>query len=212
MKRRLNILCLLICVAVVASIINYLRMEGDDAVWGAQKSRGMLEEGYPRNDVFLFLSPDTIGYYSDSVYNVATGTWLPLQYRQVVVQTDEHPVSIWVNLGIWFSVPLIALSVLIQIITFIKLIRAINKSVIFEWSNVVKLRTIGVSMLISFALFALFAYLHTYSMAPIEIQGYTVTGEDIWQFMWLIPGLSVLLVAEIFAIGLRMKEEQELTI
>lgn len=46
----------------------------------------------------------------------------------------------------------------------------------------------------------------------VEISGYEITSEGMIEFPALINALIAFLAAEVFAIGLRLKEEQEFTI
>ena len=45
-----------------------------------------------------------------------------------------------------------------------------------------------------------------------SVTGYSLSMADMVHITSLVLGLSALIVAEVFAIGLRMKEEQDLTI
>lgn len=89
----------------------------------------------------------------------------------------------------------------------------INHGVIFDWVNVRRLNRIGKFLLISFALsqaYMLMAYFTANRL--IQLEGYRLNFWGNFESMDLILGLIALLVARIFAIGLQMKEEQELTI
>lgn len=217
MKKKLNIICILIFIAIGAFLADSLQSVWSDMAWSFKKgwddAGKSTEYDFTTDKVHLGLRPATIGYYSDSVYNVANEQWLPLQYREVFVQTEKEVYSGWlftVNTLLAFT---FIIASLVQLFTFVNLIRAINKSIIFAWSNVVKLRTIGVSMLIAFASNVLFSYFDEHAaMQSIDIPGYTLHTPNTWDPTWLIMGLSILLIAEIFAMGLRLQEDQDLTI
>ena len=99
------------------------------------------------------------------------------------------------------------------IIQFYKLINAINHEVIFDWMNVRRLNRIGRNLLISFVMTQTYMLMNYWTATRLfELEGYE---HNLWcdfQSMTLIMGLIALLVGRIFAIGLQMKEEQELTI
>lgn len=98
-------------------------------------------------------------------------------------------------------------------IYFIRLIRNINRSQIFEWANVRNLKRLGIAFIVLFAVNAIFGFLNYHSiLQQVKIQGYEIDWSSALQTSNLVIGLASLLVAEIFAIGLRLKEEQELTI
>jgi hypothetical protein len=99
------------------------------------------------------------------------------------------------------------------IVLFIRLIVAINKSDIFSWKNVRRLRRLGTLLLASFAfqLFSTLLNLH-YLEKVFAMEGYSISYTDMVSAEPLLFGLSALIVAEIFAIGLRLQEEQELTV
>ena len=99
------------------------------------------------------------------------------------------------------------------IIQFYKLINAINHEVIFDWLNVRRLNRIGRNLLISFVLTQAYVLMNYWaSIRLFELEGYEHNIGCDFQSMTLIMGLIALLVGRIFAIGLQMKEEQELTI
>ena len=99
------------------------------------------------------------------------------------------------------------------IIQFYKLINAINHEVIFDWMNVRRLNRIGRNLLISFILTQAYMITNYWEATRLfELEGYEHNFWCDFQPMTLIMGLIALLVGRIFAIGLQMKEEQELTI
>ena len=99
------------------------------------------------------------------------------------------------------------------IVQFYKLINAINHEVIFDWMNVRRLNRIGRNLLISFMLSQAYMITNYWEATRLfELEGYEHNFWCDFQPMTLIMGLIALLVGRIFAIGLQMKEEQELTI
>ena len=109
---------------------------------------------------------------------------------------------------------MIGLFFIVKAITqFYKLINAINHEVIFDWVNVRRLNCIGRNLLISFVLTQAYMLMNYWAAARLfELEGYEHNFWCDFQSMTLIMGLIALLVGRIFAIGLKMKEEQELTI
>ena len=89
---------------------------------------------------------------------------------------------------------------------------AINKSDIFNWKNVRRLRWLGVALLLNFISEAVPALMNDYELSSVfSLSGYSME-TSIDSVMLVILGLVSLIVGEVFAIGLKMKEEQDLTI
>ena len=71
----------------------------------------------------------------------------------------------------------------------------------------------GLLLIISFACTFFTAFLSFYNVGKVfSVTGYSLSMADMVHITSLVLGLSALIVAEVFAIGLRMKEEQDLTI
>lgn len=227
MKTKMNIICILIFVSIIASFVEFYINSGGEA-WadirrGAQDGWNSPEyEGSHipadtelyRKSSYLNIRPKDYSVFSDSVFNEATGKWMPAQYRGTLIVENEVEHEFGLEKAfIGLSSFIIFIAAIILFIAFIRLILKINKSIIFHWTNVHKLRWIGVCMLVMFASFGLAGWLnYTIDRANIDLPDYVISSEGIWNFSLLISGLGVLLIAEIFAIGLRLQEEQELTI
>lgn len=232
MKTKLNIICVLIFVAIGASFVNYFHSNWGEISWSFMRgfnegmhtsakrfdasSQNQLKVESDKQVHYLnFISKDW-SEFPDSVYNEVSGKWLPAKYRSVMVERDDKfPLgdNPWEMAFTMLASFIFIGSALVQVVVFIMLIVAINQSVIFAWSNVWKLRIIGCAMLVSFIINAIHNYISFQAdFAQISVPGYILENKDMWDFYLLIPGLGVLLMAEIFAVGLRLKEEQDLTI
>lgn len=100
-----------------------------------------------------------------------------------------------------------------SVVFFAKLIIAINKSRIFDWKNVRRLRWLGAILILNFICSAFPAYISAYELSGVfSISGYSVNLSGLVSKLTLVLGLVALIVGEVFAIGLKMKEEQDLTI
>lgn len=227
MKTKMNIICLLIFASILASIVEFIIVSGNDVAAGFM--RGFEEGGAGisvRTDIqpkdtetqamsmFLNLRPKDNFAVSDSLFNEATGQWMPAQFRgNVVVEQAYNHVNPWRSAIIMINTFIVLIAIITLFITFIRLINKINKSVIFDWGNVAKLRRIGYCMIIMFVGMGLMGWMHHLDYtANVVLKDYVISADGIWNFTLLISGLAVLLMGEIFAIGLRMQEEQELTI
>ena len=87
-------------------------------------------------------------------------------------------------------------------ISFVRFILNVNRDEVFVWKNVLLLRWAGWGLLIPNVISIVYDILHHIPLQQIYI-------EDTCN---IILGVFCLIVAEVFAIGLKLKEEQDLTI
>lgn len=221
MKRRLNILCVIVMLVLSYSVLETTyyffigAKAGMDAV--AEKGIGTMAHKKILNMKYINVVPhdlSTLGsnFFLDSVYNEKSGSYVPATYSTLIVSVDNHPTTgeTIVEKGL---IILQMLMYIWAIVLFIRLIVSINKSDIFNWRNVRRLRRLGVALIISFACTLLVAWLDCLSLNEVfSLRGYELTFSDVVNTTTLVLGLCSLLVGEVFAIGLKMKEEQELTI
>lgn len=218
MKRRLNILCLLVILVMSYSIFEstyYLGsafMSGFRASFKEEMHRNpkRLDEISGMKPIELF--PDDFANLKDSVYNAKSGKFVPALYNKLAVSVEMEP-DIWLRLATLLSAFLDVFTSILAVILFVKLIISINKSQIFDWQNVRRLRWLGGVLILSFICSTIPICSAYYELSGVfEVPGYSLTIYGTISFLTLILGLMSLIVGEIFAIGLKMKEEQELTI
>ncbi len=96
-------------------------------------------------------------------------------------------------------------TIIIAGIFIIMAVRNINKSIVFSWKNVRLFRWSGIML-----------FIHYFLSTAINQIDYRVfhsfDGRWVNNMPALVPAVFILLVAEIFAVGLRLQEEQDLTI
>ena len=120
--------------------------------------------------------------------------------------------STWMMVAQVISGLLAVFAIIASTVLFIQLIVAINKSDIFNWKNVRRLRWLGGALLLNFISEAVPALMNDYELSSVfSLSGYSME-TSIDSVMLVILGLVSLIVGEVFAIGLKMKEEQDLTI
>lgn len=231
MKRRLNLFCAIVLVIMSWSLVEtgyYLALGaymGARAGWNYSKAKqeGNLGERQEKelsqytNLKVISTLPHILQGKSeqllqDSVYNARTGRYIPASYAtlMVSVNTEQSRAGSIIN-------PLLSLLATVAgvwaLVLFIKLIVSINKSDIFNWRNVRRLRWLGILLLVSFASRLLLEWMTLQAIRrALEIPGYDLTLTDAVRGSTLLLGLCALIVGEVFAIGLKMKEEQDLTI
>lgn len=220
MKTKLNLICfLLFCALGLSLFLNILSgVEGTNEAWQIIRKDDPNKSSDEKSSVVVDLYtvvrlvPSIPGSYPDSIYNEKNNRWIPVQYNEIITRVDKT-FSKGELIGILLLLITSLAAMIMAFIYFIKLIRNINRSQIFEWANVRNLKRLGIAFIVLFAVNAIFGFLNYHSiLQQVKIQGYEVDWSSALQTSNLVIGLASLLVAEIFAIGLRLKEEQELTI
>lgn len=231
MKRRLNLFCAIVLLVLGWSVVEtgyYLAMGasmGVQAGWDYAKAEkeGTLDDARKkelekyRNVTYISTLPHILQGKSDrlmqdSVYNARTGRYIPAAYAHLLVSIRTER-STAASLTVGLLGLLMVVASLWALVLFIKLIVSINKSDIFNWRNVRRLRRTGLLLLVMFAASLLQEWISLQAIRrALEIPGYDLTLTDAVKGTTLLLGLCALIVGEVFAIGLKMKEEQDLTI
>lgn len=219
MKKQLNLICILIFFFVGLSLVPSIYSMGNGFVDGFKEQMSQAEEAHGQETTHInaeILSPLALNLWpksltSDKLLNQKDQEWYPASHIKTLVWAKSKDVGIARYVSF---LALIGLFFIIKaIIQFYKLINAINHEVIFDWMNVRRLNRIGRNLLISFMMTQTYMLMNYWTATRLfELEGYE---HNLWcdfQSMTLIMGLIALLVGRIFAIGLQMKEEQELTI
>lgn len=225
MKRRLNLLCILIFLVLGGMLFKIGYDFGFGIYTGLQiakenmtelkeiKKKGKQPVAFISNEFReVDLIPSRAMYKPDSIRNEMTGRIIPIMYVRAMVDTGNK-ISIWGYVVQGILILLSSVSIVAALIFFIKLIVSINRMVIFDWINVRRLRKIGYALLIFFLcpfIPQLVSYFNV--IDNIKLENYVLMPTLDMNASNLFLALGCLVVAEIFAIGLKMKEEQELTI
>lgn len=212
MKRRLNILCLLVVLVLGYSVLEAVYYMGEGFMAGVQMTQ--TNEGIDRakNMKAISMVPADFSEFTDSVYNEKTGSYVPALYGQLLISVPvktSHAVMAVVSLvqilGIVASV--------VGIVLFIKLIVSINRSLIFSWRNVRRLRWLGVALIFHYLCMLIPLVVAGSEVNEVfALRGYELHQSDLVSVITLVLAIVSFIVAEVFAIGLKMKEEQDLTI
>lgn len=216
MKRRLNIFCVIVMLVLGFSVLEtgYYAALGFQA--GVKASMGEEKREEVMHMKFVHLLPAGIergaGFFRDSVYNAKSGSYVPAAYSSLMVSVPTSP-SPWL-MGVEGLLSILQLGVLLwAVVLFVRLVVSINRSDIFNWRNVRRLHRIGIALVTGFCCTLASAWLNIHSLeGAFALEGYRLSMTDAVSTTLLVLGLCALIVGEVFAIGLRMKEEQELTI
>jgi len=213
MKRKLNFFTVLIIVAI-GIILNYSDvvsafkegfMEGYNSAQTERK--GEQVESY-----WLNLKPIVPWTKPTTIVNVLSGESLKARVKSIVVEMPAMKSNVWSKLWNIIIATLLLTGLFLCIINFLTIIVAVNKSVIFEWINVKRLRRIGMGFLILFVMdIALFFTNHYQALKTIELADYKILNPSIDGYL-LFLSMIAFLIAEVIAVGLRLKEDSDLTI
>ena len=225
MKKRLNLLCIVIFLVLGGMLFKTGYDFGFGIYTGMQiarenmtelkesKKKGKQPVAFISNDFReVDLIPAKAIYKPDSIRNEMTDQIIPIMYVRAMVDTGKKTTA--GGMILQGSLMLLSItSMIAALIYFIKLIVSINRMVIFDWINVKRLRKIGYALRVFFScsfIPQLSGYFNV--VDNIKLENYVLLPTLDMNASNLFLGLGCLIVAEIFAIGLKMKEEQELTI
>ena len=225
MKRRLNLLCLIVFLVLGGMLFKTGYDFGFGIYTGLQVAKENMTElkaikNKGKQPVVFFsndfkevdLIPSRAIYRPDSILNEKTGQIVPIMYVRAMVDTGKR---ITTGGYIIQAVLMIisAVSIILALVYFVKLIVSINKMIIFDWINVKRLRRIGFALLAFFLSSFIPQFINYFAaIGNIKLENYVLMPTLDMNLSNLFLSLSCLMVAEIFAIGLKMKEEQDLTI
>lgn len=214
MKKRLNILCLLIILILLVSVSINGYYSGLGAKLGIESVQEMDKKGkldMSANMHAVGLLPTIDNFLADSLYNEKTGEYVHVSYMQAIVSVKTESGTLHLIANLLLLVSFIA--AIAAVVFFFKFIIAVNRSEIFIWANVSRLRWTGGLLIIAF-LGSLLPMIETSFTVSnlLQLKGYDLYFTDLVSVTSLLLGVLAYVVAEVFAIGIKMKEEQELTI
>lgn len=115
---------------------------------------------------------------------------------------NAGPVNTWAHLLEFIAEMFAIVAALVSFISFIRVILNVNRNKVFVWENVNLLRLTACGLMI-LAMVAAGDELYT-GCSLVEVYDHF--------FDAFIFGVFNLIISEVFAVGLKLKEEQELTI
>ncbi len=101
---------------------------------------------------------------------------------------------------------------LISLIVFILIIKNIHKTIVFDWKNVRLFRGLSFTLFLHFIFSTGVNYIDYYILETTKNNPFEVYTGNVADYSALIATLFILIIGEVFAVGLRLQEEQELTI
>ena len=148
------------------------------------------------------------GVSNDSIFNEVAERKIPYQVSEITTYTQP---SKWITLVMIIS-GFSCIAFIIAFFLFIQFLVEVSKRNVFCEANVWRIRFLVYSytaIVISMELFAWIA--GGSAIAQTQIPGYQIIDHAEASPSW-IPLIMMIILAECFAIGVKMKEEQDLTI
>ncbi len=216
MKKRLNLICLGIVLAVLVSMsflfstFYYGFKAGIDAYEQGAAGVEKLDVTYK---MIGTMPTDVITNETATAINEKDGSTVSiLPFISMIGIPNEKADatdSIFLSLLDW----MVIICCIYAIVQFVKMIRNIHRNIIFDWANVKRLRRLGLSLILCFCCsLVTFAINNHLVSQVISLKDCDFSIAFQFSDPTLLIGFTSLLFAEIFAIGLRLKEENDLTI
>lgn len=216
-----KILILFASIAYALMIITNIAHEWDDLKMG-------FIEGYTTANsekanqssfrtYFLTVSPfGSVLNFPDRIVNMKTNQEINSRYYQMRILMPEKtklPFRLKLYNGIQIILSFFLLAIYIFIpFQFYRLMNDVNKGKIFEKETIKIFSRIGVSLLLFyFALGAFNLISYEIKTSLFSFEHYQIE-RDITDVIWFVLGLVFMIISEVFTRGIKMKEEQELTI
>lgn len=216
MKKRLNLICLGIVLAVLVSMsflfstFYYGFKAGIDAYEQGAAGVEKLDVTYK---MIGTMPTDVITNETATAINEkdgSTASILPfISMIGIPNEKADATDSIFLSLLDW----MVIICCIYAIVQFVKMIRNIHRNIIFDWANVKRLRRLGLSLILCFCCsLVTFAINNHLVSQVISLKDCDFSIAFQFSDPTLLIGFTSLLFAEIFAIGLKLKEENDLTI
>lgn len=215
MKKKLNLFCALIFVAIVCDLLamSNVAFTGFAAGMKHGMERRAVNETTPGNYCYVSLLPVEINDANAvTVTSKGGGKGQEAWPTQLIVPMNERMGTAAAMFKLLYTLA-VGLAGVAALVAFIIFVRNINKSKIFIHRNITLLRVVGWCLVAVGVIDTADSCYDTFlATQAFNLDGYVVDYSSTANITSVIFGLFSLVMAEAFAIGLKMKEEQELTI
>lgn len=205
MKKRINILCTLMLIALVLGVKNFDDFRGKNP---NIKYQYIAEGNIVRQHIDIF--PDNL-IAADTLYSATSGeAYDACLYSKHIAVKVPAP-SLFTRILVKAGSLITSIALILFWVCFIRLIVFINKGVFNEMS-VKRIRWMGWLALIIYPGKWLSVGIPDLILRrQISFEGYEIA-QTMPQMTWLIIGFGLLMFSLIMKMGMEMKEEQDLTI
>ena len=215
MKKRLNLFCVLIFVVIVCDLLSMSNtfVAGFTAGMKHGTERRPLTETSPANYCYISLLPvEMTGENAVTVADKGADKRYEVWPTQLIVPMKEGHGLGSVVFKMAYTL-LYGLAGVAALVAFILFVRNVNRNAIFTRKNITLLRMVGWCLVATGIIATADGCYDTYlARQSLSLTGYVADYGSAANVTSVIFGLFAVVVAEAFAIGLKMKEEQELTI
>lgn len=221
MKKRFNILTIALVAVVVLNIVGNLVYYGiaiADVFANYTREDAMAHKAWEKtyNEKYLLMVnmlPTDIWNNKQTILNSKTGEKMSAEIVQCAVSVDRTPLTSTLEVVTYcMSAVLLLLGVFILLYS-IRFICKINRAEIFTLQNVSFLRKLGWLLIVSFGCTLVIKVLDNYvAMQYVAMDGHVISLFDVFEDSSVIIGFFSLIMAEVFAMGLRQREELDLTV
>lgn len=213
MKKRFNFIAILIFIALATSFLVNSSLVIDDFITGWKM--GSEYNANNQETQWIDISPTEDNDYIFTLPSADSQNQISFMPCSVLAKTTKEPNSTATILDVITVIlaPIMIIIFIVTIIYFIKFILSVNKGFIFEVRNLRYLNILGWFIILDFiciTIFSLAVYFRGVEM--FDIEGYQLVLNQPLPFTWLLGGLTILLIRQFIAMGIKMKEEQDLTI
>ena len=221
MKVKFNILCIIIVLLSIWGMTSPMIMSSTTNMYGEGKTeKDFFERMKSLNlsgptEILQLWPKDADHWFADSIYNKKSGKVEPMQifsaqvHSSVVKNADS-------NDGFYAMLRGFSLGLIMMVFTvlFISIIISVNRGRIFTRSLENRLSICGCLLIAEYLLRHIYAYYQAGKLAELyDFENYSLSDySDPMVTFFAIGGVGLLLMAQIFAIARKMKEEQDLTI
>ncbi len=219
MKVKFNILCIIIVLLSIWGMTSPMILTSN--MYGEGKTQMDLFERMQTlklsgpTEIIKLWPKNTDHWFADSIYNKKSGKTEPMQIFEAqvhssVVKASDSPE------GFYAMLRGISLGIIMMTFTcvFISIIISVNRGKIFTKSLENRLSFCGCLLILEYILKYLYGYYQQGVLAELyDFDNYVISDySDPMVTFFAISGVGLLLIAQIFAIARKMKEEQDLTI
>ena len=216
MKKRLNLFCLCVIAAFLLSVSGNVQMIVRIFINGFEIGMKAAEEGgeMPVLPAYkqIHTMPTGLTEVTGTVTNLKDGSQLAIKPLVSLVECPSMPTS---SAALWEAMAALVVIVgfIYTTVYFCKLIVQINRNIVFDWTNVKYLRRIGWGLIAIFFCAFVSVWITNYQLSQVvALKGTEFNLLLAFSDPTFILGFIALLAAEVFALGLRLKEENDLTI
>lgn len=151
----------------------------------------------------------TTACVSDTLYDRASGTQAPFWANRIGASYEAERTPTMLGMLFLLGLPLLAL-VFYGIYCFVRMLVSVLRGDVFTRLNVRRMRFFVYSVLLLDCWMEVYRWLSFRLVERLEIPGYEVVYSGL-EYSWL-SYILLALFTEVFAVGVKMKEEQDLTI